>query len=119
MHRLVKNRWNKCEQENIVCIFPRPSPLREGSQWEEFCRIKILLHVCHRGLQQLTENGSIAWSILYVRHLDEINADPIDLLGLPTDDEESEISDDDGEPIEDDEDDEQHEFRPEIGRAHV
>src|SRR5205085_1722105 len=49
-HRLVKNRWNKCEQENIVRIFPRPSPLHEGSQWEEFCRVKVILHVHHRDL---------------------------------------------------------------------
>ena len=59
-HRLVKGHWKKCQRENIVRILPRPSPLHEGPQWEEFCRVKILLHVCHRDLQQLTENGTIA-----------------------------------------------------------
>ncbi|PKC54020.1 hypothetical protein RhiirA1_355369, partial [Rhizophagus irregularis] len=34
-----------CQRENIVRIFPRPSPIREGPQWEEFCRVKVVLHV--------------------------------------------------------------------------
>ena len=42
-----------------------PSALHEDPQWEEFCRAKVLLHVRHRDLQQLTENGTITWSALY------------------------------------------------------
>ncbi|PKK63115.1 hypothetical protein RhiirC2_789368 [Rhizophagus irregularis] len=53
----------------------------------------FVLHVHHRDLQQLTENGTIAWSTLYSHHLEEINADPIDILGSPIDDAESEIID--------------------------
>ena len=57
-----------------------PSALHEGPQWEEFCRAKVLLHVRHRDLQQLTENGTITWSALYDRHIEEIDFDPIDQL---------------------------------------
>jgi len=46
-HKLVKDRWNKCQQEKIMRIFPYPSPLHEGPQWKEFCRIKVLLHIQH------------------------------------------------------------------------
>ena len=59
-HKLVQNKWNRCQQENIVRIFPHPSALRKGPQWEEYCRIKVLLYVQHRNLQQLTENGNIS-----------------------------------------------------------
>jgi hypothetical protein len=59
--------------------------MREGQQWEEYCRVKVLLHVRHQDLQQLTENNTMAWSTLYNRHLEEINADPIDILGSPKD----------------------------------
>ena len=31
-HKFVKNQWKKCQEENIVHIFPRPSSLRKGSQ---------------------------------------------------------------------------------------
>ncbi|EXX58457.1 Pif1p [Rhizophagus irregularis DAOM 197198w] len=99
-----------CQRKNIVHIFPRPSPIREGPQWEKFCRIKVVLHVRHQDLQQLTENGTIAWSTLYSHHLEEINADPIDILGSPIDDAESEIIDEE----EDDlitEGDDQEEYR--------
>ena len=50
MYRFVKNWWNRCNRKNIVRIFPRLSLLREGSQWEEFCRAKVLLHVRHRDI---------------------------------------------------------------------
>jgi hypothetical protein len=106
---LVKGQWRKCQQENIVCIFSHPSPLREGPEWEEFCRVKILLHVCHQNPQLLTENGTIPWSTLYSQHLMEINADANDLLGSPIDAENEIFDEDDGESIEDDE---QYEFRP-------
>lgn len=67
--------------KNIVRIWPRPSPLRDGPEWENFCRIKVLLHVPHRSLQQLTENDTMSWANLYMIHLTEIEADPDDLLG--------------------------------------
>ena len=105
-HKLVKNKWNKSPQKNIVRIYPRPSPLCEGPQWEEYCRIKVLLHVHHRNLQQLTENDTIEWSTLYSRYIEKINFDPADLLGPPLDHEESEIIDNDEELIEDNEDEE-------------
>jgi hypothetical protein len=83
--------------------------LHGGPQWDEFCRVKVLLHVRHRDLQELTENGTIEWSTLYDHFLEEINADPIDLLGSPT---ESEIIEEEEEEDELIEDEEQDEFRP-------
>ena len=45
-HKFAKDHWNECkQQENVVRIFSCLSLLREGSQWEEFCRVKVLLHV--------------------------------------------------------------------------
>jgi hypothetical protein len=108
-HRIVKHQWVQCQKENILRIFPRPSPIRKGMQWEEFCRIKVILHVQHRDLQQLTVNGSISWSTLYADHIEEINADPNDLLGPPID-EDREMTDEEEEQLSDD-DDEQDEFR--------
>ena len=69
----------------------------KGPQWKEFCRVKVLLHVRHRDLQQLTGNGTIAWSDLYDHHIEEINADPIDILGLPVDNEPDEMNDEEDE----------------------
>ena len=109
-HKLVKNRWKECQQENVVRVFPRPSPLRESPQWEEFCRVKVLLHIQHRDLQDLTEDRTIAWSTLYNNYVEEINANPIDLLGSPIDDEESEINDE--EELFKEDDDKQDEYRP-------
>ncbi|CAB4431124.1 unnamed protein product [Rhizophagus irregularis] len=112
-HKLVKNRWTKCQRENIVRIFQRPSPIREGPQWERILCVKVVLHVRHQRpstINRKCQNGTITWSTLYSHHLEEINADPIDILGLPIDDAESEIIDE----KEDDlitEDDEQEEYR--------
>src|SRR6266496_1715943 len=44
-HKFDKGNWKKCTKENIVRIWSRLSPLRNGEQWEEFCRVKVLLHV--------------------------------------------------------------------------
>jgi ATP-dependent DNA helicase PIF1 len=107
-HKYVKGEWKKCAKENIVRIFPRPSGLRNGDQWEEFCRIKVLLHVPHRNIEQLTGNGDTSWSTVYSQHLDTINSDPIDLLGQEID-EEVEISDD--ESLAELTDEEEQEFR--------
>src|SRR5205085_1455743 len=60
-YKLVKGNWVKCDNENIVRVWPRPSPLRNGTQWEEFCRIKVILHVHYRDLLRLTENHTISW----------------------------------------------------------
>jgi len=49
-YNLWRGQWKKCGRENIVRIWPRLLPLRNGSQWEEFCHVKVLLHVCHRDL---------------------------------------------------------------------
>lgn len=108
-HKFIKNKWKECSQENIVRIFPRPSGLINGAQWEEFCRVKVLLHVQYRDLEKLTESNTIAWSTLYSRHQEEINSDPNDLLGQPVNNEEERINDENEE--EQIEDDEQEEFR--------
>jgi len=107
-HKYVNGQWKKCKNENVVRIWPRPSPLRNGHQWEEFCRMKILLHVRHRSLQELNENN-VPWSTLYRYHLGTINADPNDMLGHPIDNEE-EFSDEESQD-EHIEDDEEEEFR--------
>ena len=31
-YKLVKGNWTKCANENIIRIWPRPSPLRNGPQ---------------------------------------------------------------------------------------
>src|ERR1043166_9122087 len=64
-HKFDQGKWKKSSKENIVRIWPRPSPLRNGEQWEEFCRIKVLLHVPHRSIQQIKETDVIAWSTVY------------------------------------------------------
>ena len=57
--------------------------MRNGDQWEEFCRVKVILHVQYQSFKQLTGNNNIAWSTLYNQHVDTINADPNDILGDP------------------------------------
>jgi ATP-dependent DNA helicase PIF1 len=106
-HKYVKGCWKRCEKENIVRIFPRPSALRNGDQWEDFCRVKVLLHVPHRSLEELNEDN-IPWSTIYSQHLDTINSDPNDLLGQEVD-EESEISEE--ESLDEIEEEEEEEFR--------
>jgi len=63
-HNYSKGSWKRNNKENIVRIRPRPSGLRNGEQWEEFCRIKVILHVPHRSIEQLRENSDI-WSTIY------------------------------------------------------
>ncbi|HEX9317634.1 MAG TPA: hypothetical protein VF884_01735 [Nitrososphaeraceae archaeon] len=51
----------------------------------------------------MTENGTIAWPDLYDRHIEEINADPIDILEPPIDNEPDEMNDEENEePLEED-----------------
>ncbi|CAG8802972.1 2782_t:CDS:2, partial [Cetraspora pellucida] len=107
-HKFINNKWVRCERENIIRIWPRPSPLRNGPQWEDFCRIKVILHVRHHNLDQLTENNTVSWTVLYERYLEEIHADPVDLLGPPVDNEEVDNVEevDEEEQLEDDEQEE-------------
>ena len=59
------------------------------------------LHVQYRYLQQLTENGTITWSTLYDRHIEEINANPIDILEQSLDKEADEVdNEEEDEPLE-------------------
>ncbi|RHZ79386.1 hypothetical protein Glove_147g55 [Diversispora epigaea] len=83
-HKFTKTKWNNCKDENI-----------------EFCRVKVLLHVQHRNIEELTENGTIDLSVLYNRHHEEISANPADLLRFTIENEEGD-DDDQGEEIEDD-----------------
>ena len=98
--------WNKSKNESIVRIWPRPSGLRNGNQWEDFCRLKVLLHIPHRSISQLNENN-LPWSTIYNQLIDTINNDPLDTLGEPIDNEE-EICDDESqdEYVEEDEQEE-------------
>jgi DNA replication protein DnaC len=110
-YKFTNNKWTKCKTENIIRVWPRPSPLRNGPEWEEFCRVKVLLHVSHRDIQLLTQNNTISWTDLYDHYSEEINADPIDLLGPPIDNNETrEITDDESQE-EESEDDEGEECR--------
>ena len=82
--------------------------MRNRDQWEEFCCVKVILHVPHRSIQGLTGDNTISWSTLFSQHIEEINNDPNDLLGHPVDNEEEDVTDDDDqEPSED----EQEEYR--------
>src|SRR5256885_10152865 len=72
-HKFDKGNWKKCTKENIVRIWPRPSPLRNGKQWEEFCRVKVLLHVPHRSIQEIKENDDLPWTRVYTQNIETIN----------------------------------------------
>src|SRR2546429_3592229 len=61
-YRYSKGCWKRCERENIVRVWPRPSSLRNGFQWEDYCRVKVILHISHRDIGALTENNGISWS---------------------------------------------------------
>ena len=84
-YKFYNGKWTRCERENVVRIWPRPSPQRDGPQWNEFCHIKIILHISHRSLQQLTKNDSLSWSDLFNRNLAESENEFKDMLGLSVD----------------------------------
>ncbi|GBB92624.1 hypothetical protein RclHR1_20340003 [Rhizophagus clarus] len=63
---LCKSKWKVCDYENVLCIWPRPSPQCDGPQWDEFCHIKVILHVPHKSFQQLTENDALSWLELLI-----------------------------------------------------
>src|SRR6185436_17446340 len=98
-------KWRQCQRENIVRIWPQPSPQRNGHQWEEFCRVKVLLHVCHRDLIQLTENDTASWTELFNRHHARIENET-DLLGPPVDNLENDHV---NEESDDEQEDDEHE----------
>lgn len=64
-HELSNGNWRRCDKEIIVLIWLRPSPLHNGDQWEDFCRIKVILHVPHRSIQQLKGSSFTSCSTLY------------------------------------------------------
>src|SRR3954451_1480239 len=73
-HKLVKGKWVISENENTVRIWPQPSPLRNGEEWEKYCREKVLLHVKYRSLQQFKgnedeEDDIIPWLSIYSQYL--------------------------------------------------
>ncbi|CAG8720815.1 17502_t:CDS:1 [Cetraspora pellucida] len=102
-YKFFNGRWSKCKSENIIRIWPRPSPQHNDPQWEEFCRLKVLLHVCHRSLEQLIINNTTAWSDLFEHYISEINNDPVNLLGPLIYNIEDEFSDEEDEQQEDSE----------------
>src|ERR1043166_2294236 len=86
-HKYVNGCWQICKKENIVRIWPRPLAIRNGEQWEEFCRVKVLLHVPHQSIEQLT-GDNIPWSLVYSQNLNTINSNPNDILEQEVDNEE-------------------------------
>jgi hypothetical protein len=79
----------------VVHIWPRLSPQRGAPQWDEFCHIKVILHVLHRSFQQLTENNSLSWTELFNRNIAEKEEEFKDLLSTSIDSLEDEFDDDD------------------------
>ncbi|CAG8508660.1 26722_t:CDS:2 [Racocetra persica] len=43
-YRFYNSGWSIYKNENIIHIWPQPSPECNGSYWEDFCYIKVLLH---------------------------------------------------------------------------
>ena len=59
--------------------------------------MKVLLHVCYRDLDQLTENSTISWSDLFDQHCEKIENDHLNILSPPIDDLESDFVDEESE----------------------
>jgi len=107
-HKLINGVWKRCATENIVRIRLRPSPLCNGDQWEEYCRVKVILHVPHHSIEQIKETSDILWSTIYNQQIEKINNDHDDILEDLVDNEEEEISNNDsGEELEEDDEDEE------------
>ncbi|PKY35753.1 hypothetical protein RhiirB3_396386, partial [Rhizophagus irregularis] len=84
--------------------------LRNGDQWAEFCRVKVILHVPHRSIKELNGDDDIPWSTIYEQHIDTINSNLIDVLGQAFD-EEPEISEEESyDEIEEEEEDEEYRY---------
>ncbi|CAG8641197.1 7999_t:CDS:2 [Cetraspora pellucida] len=74
----LQRYWNRSVDLDDLSLFQ----LYQGYRYSnEFCRIKVLLHVHHRSLEQLTENNSVSWSEFFNRNLAEIENELNDLLG--------------------------------------
>ncbi|EXX69416.1 Pif1p [Rhizophagus irregularis DAOM 197198w] len=95
-YKFYNGKWKRCECENVVHIWPRPSPQRNGPQWNEFCRIKIILHVPHRSLEQLNENNSLSWSDLFNHNIANSENEFKDILGPSVDKLKDKCDDDEG-----------------------
>lgn len=96
----MKGKWVKQKSSAIVYIFPHPSGQRNNpNQWEDFCHIKIILHVPFRDISQLKDEV-ITWAEAYEHLLPIIQADGEDLLGpiidnyLDSNDEDESMSND-------------------------
>jgi ATP-dependent DNA helicase PIF1 len=100
-YRYCKGQWKLCERENIVRVWSRPLTLRDGPQWEDFCQVKVLLHITHRDLGALTENSSVSWFDLFERYCETIENAPSDLLGPPVDNLENDVDDESDQDCED------------------
>ena len=59
--------------------------------------MKVLFHVCHCDLNQLTENNTISWSDLFNQHCERIKNNHLDLLSSLVDDLEPDIVDEESE----------------------
>jgi len=59
--------------------------------------VKVLLHVCHCDLNQLTENNTILWSDLFNQYCERIKNNHLDLLGPLVDDLKPDIIDEESE----------------------
>ncbi|GBB89439.1 hypothetical protein RclHR1_16110003 [Rhizophagus clarus] len=63
----------------------------KGKWKNEFCRIKVILHVPHRSFQQLTENDALLWPELFNHNITEKEEEFKDLIGLSVDNLEVEL----------------------------
>ncbi|GBC05302.1 hypothetical protein RclHR1_06170006 [Rhizophagus clarus] len=90
------NDLGQTEKSLLKAYWDQPTELKNFTLFQ--------LHLTHKLVK---ENDTMAWSILYNCHLEEINTDLINILGSPKDDVESEILDEEEENlIEDEEQDE-------------
>ncbi|GBC03495.1 hypothetical protein RclHR1_05150005 [Rhizophagus clarus] len=92
-------------------VWPRPLSQRNGPQWKDYCRVKVLLHIRHRDLSVLTDNNSVSWPDLF-EHYYEIIESALDLLSLPVDTLENNVVDDESDQDCEDLDDIKGEIRP-------
>lgn len=111
-HQRTRTGWRFRLKHNVIIqVWPRPSPVRYGQDWESYCRMKVLLHVPHREhviWQPANTDGAVNWPEVYEHHRNIIDAAPDDLLGSPVDAEinEDDNDDDDEEVVEEEDNDE-------------
>ncbi|CAG8536702.1 15388_t:CDS:2 [Cetraspora pellucida] len=69
--------------------------LRFGPEWKDYCRLKVLLHIPHRSINDFyQDNANIDWIELYNQFSIEIELDGNDLLGKPMENKEDRESND-------------------------